>query len=430
MKKVQSKKSIDKEKSITDRSAEQCPYCNTADFVKRGVRKNKHQEVQLYLCKNYECGKTFTSKTIKGKQYPWLAVLDAISYYNLGYTFENITKILKVKRGVAPKAETIAGWYEEYKYLCRFERMRPYAMKLLKEWREYAKKFGNRVDMVEVMTLAHRQLYRFRYHRPKLILQLEEYRNRGFGRLMEYLDAVSTETPHQYFSNKDSGRMSEIKSKFSKANMVVRGKENFATRLTKFVLQSVPDNKQRHEEVQRFFIANDSVTIATEVPVFIRYEDVEHFEQVLKFKILEDDGLIALKRIKRRKPFPKIVTGHIDLVQVRNGIVHILDYKPNAAKEKPIEQLTWYALALSRHTGLKLFEFKCAWFDEKDYFEFYPLHVVKKLKRKRRKRVKYRDGSDVFVPNDNHLIIVTSDTKAVKKEVEGKPKVKTRTKKK
>jgi hypothetical protein len=303
-------------------------------------------------------------------------------------------------------------------------------MKLLRSWREYAKKYGNKIDMVEVVTLAHRQLYRFRYHRPKLVLQLEEYRNRGFGRLMEYLDAVSTETPHQYFSNEDSGRMSEIKSKFSKANMVVKGKENFATRLTKFVLQSVPDNKQRHEEVQRFFIANDSVTVATEVPVFIRQEDVTHFEDVLKFRILEEDGLIALKRIKRRKPFPKQLTGHIDLVQVRNGVVHILDYKPNASKEKPIEQLTWYALALSRLTGLKLFEFKCAWFDEKDYFEFYPLHVVKKLKRKRRKRVKYRDGSDVFVPNDDNLIVVSSDTKATREEAKQKAKPKSKYKKK
>ncbi len=391
---------------MLDRPAEACPHCNTTDFVKRGVRKNKHQDVQLYLCKNYNCGKTFTSRTIKGKQFPWLVVLDAISYHNLGYTFESIPKILEAKRGVRPKAETIAKWYEEYKHLCRFERMRPYAIKILRIWREHAKKYGNKVDMVETVTLAHRQLYRFRYHRPKLALSLEEYRNRDFGRLMEYLDAVSVETPHQYFSSEDSGRMSEIKSKFSKANMIVKGKENFATRLTKFVLQSVPENKQRHEEVQRFFIANDSVTIATEVPVYIRKEDITHFEGVLKFKILDDDGLIALKRIKRRKKLPSLLTGHIDLIQVRNGIVHILDYKPNAEKEKPIEQLTWYALALSRLTGLRLFEFKCAWFDENDYFEFYPLHVVKKLRRKRRKRVKYRDGSDVFVPNNDELTII------------------------
>lgn len=414
-----------------ERPAEACPYCGTKDFVKRGVRPNKHQTVQMYLCRTVGCGRTFTSRTIKGKQFPWPVVLDAISYHNLGYTFEECAKILKAKQGIAPEPETIAKWYEEYKPLCRFERLRPYALKILFAWREGAKKSAidaskykkkgtikleiPRFDMVETTTLAHRQLYRFRYHRPKLILALEEYGNRNFGRLMEYLDAVSTETPHQYFAQGE--RMSEIRTKFDKADMIVKGKNNFANDLTKFVLQGVPENKDRHEVVQRFMIANDSVTVATEVPVFITKEDVAYMEQALKFKITKQDdgeiipegeeaGYVRFKGKKRPVPFPDLMTGHIDLVQVRNRQVHILDYKPNAAKEKPIEQLTWYALALSRLTGLRLFEFKCAWFDEKDYFEFYPLHVVKKLQRKRTKKVRYKDGVVGAIPKDDELIIV------------------------
>lgn len=187
--------------------------------------------------------------------------------------------------------------------------------------------------------------------------------------------------------------MSEVKSKFDKADMIVKSKENFANHLADFVLPSVAENKQRHEELQRFFIANDSVTVATEVPVYIRREDVEHMETVLKFKVT-DDGLVQLKGKKRPEVMPKLLTGHIDFVQVRNGCVHLLDYKPNAAKEQPIEQLTWYAMAMSRLTGLRLFEFKCGWFDEKDYFEFFPLHAVKKLQpSKRARKVRFKDGS-------------------------------------
>lgn len=425
------------ESNFQERPAERCPYCESTDFVKRGVRVNKHQPVQLYVCRNLACGRTFTSRTIKGKQFPWPVVLDAVSYHNLGYTFEQAAQILEAKRGVKPMPETIAKWYEEYKPLCRFERLRPYAMKILAAWRQREAErqallrsrqrgknstSGNigtgatKFEMVETTTLAHRQLYRFRYHRPKLILTLEEYKNRNFGRLMEYLDAVSTETPHQYFS--DGERMSEIRSKFDKAEMIVKGKNNFANDLTKFVLQGVPENKERHEVLQRFLIANDSVTVATEVPVYIRKEDVVHLETVLKFKITTADvdesdrsdtvpsGHILLKGRKRPIPFPNLLTGHIDIVQVRNGIVHLLDYKPGAAKEKPIEQLTWYALALSRLTGLRLYEFKCAWFDEKDYFEFYPLHVVKKLQRKKTKKVHYRDGSVAVIPKEDKLTVV------------------------
>jgi hypothetical protein len=38
-----------------------------------------------------------------------------------------------------------------------------------------------------------------------------------------------------------------------------------------------------------------------------------------------------------------------------------------------VTQLTIYALALSRRPGLLLMAFKCAWFDEEDYFQFFPL---------------------------------------------------------
>ena len=88
------------------------------------------------------------------------------------------------------------------------------------------------------------------------------------------------------------------------------------------------------------------------MPVYIRREDIEYFENVLKFKILDEGGLRFKgdkeKSEKGNRPNAKassargrLLTGHIDLIQIRNGQVHILDYKPNAAKERPIEQLTW-----------------------------------------------------------------------------------------
>ena len=377
------------------RGAESCPYCESKNFVKRGTRKNVHQVVQLYLCRNPDCGKTFTAQDVKGKHFPLNVVIEGMSYYNLGLTFEQTCLILKKKFSMAPEPATLSSWVEEHKGLCRFERLRPYATKMYKP-----------KDMVEVVSMAHRQLYRFRYHRAKTRLMLEEFGNRNLKRLKEYLDAVSSETPHQYFA--EGGRMSDVRSKFDTADMIVKSKTNYANRLAAFVLQATPDNKARHEAVQRFFLANDSVTVATEVPVYIRREDIEHMERVLKFKVLEEGGL-RFKGDKEYRPNAKaisargrLLTGHIDLVQIRNGQVYILDYKPGASKERPIEQLTWYALALSRLTGLRLFEFTCAWFDEKDYYQFYPLHVVKKLqskaKKPRKRIIHFKDGTKAEVP--------------------------------
>ncbi len=62
--------------------------------------------------------------------------------------------------------------------------------------------------------------------------------------------------------------------------------------------------------------------------------------------------------------------------QVRNGLIHILDYKPDAHKVNPVSQLVIYALALASRSRLPLRDFKCAWFDERTYFEFFPLHAV------------------------------------------------------
>lgn len=156
--------------------------------------------------------------------------------------------------------------------------------------------------------------------------------------------------------------------------MKIIPKVNLAVQNTNFVLQAVTNNKLRHQILQEFMLVNDSVTIACEVPVLLDKDDLLHYKNQLGFYIpitLEEN---------------EILTGHIDLIQIRNDMIHIMDYKPSAKKAKPIDQLTIYALALSRLTTLLLFQFKCAWFDEEDYFEFYPLHVVYKKKRRARKK--------------------------------------------
>lgn len=43
---------------------------------------------------------------------------------------------------------------------------------------------------------------------------------------------------------------------------------------------------------------------------------------------------------------------------------------------KGVTQLAIYALALSRRTGVPVKAMKYAWFDERDYFEFFPLSAV------------------------------------------------------
>jgi hypothetical protein len=293
------------------------------------------------------------------------------------------------KQESAISATTVSNWIAQFAPLCRFERLRKYALASFRP-----------KDFIETTTLAHRQLYRFRYHRAKMAMMImEDIRHGKYKPMAEFLESVAGECPHQYFQT--GLRASEAPLFFSKKEMIVRGKENYATRLAKFVLESVGKNRDRHEALQKFMLINDSVTVATEVPVYIRAEDIAHMQTQLGFKLYSKPDKKQSKKnakgedelLKEINPenIPKLITGHIDILQLRNGLIHILDYKPKAEKERPVEQLVLYALALSRLTGLRLFNFKCAWFDEKDYFEFFPLHAVYKPGR-RRKKVKTIEG--------------------------------------
>jgi hypothetical protein len=343
-------------RSIVGSVKERCPYCAGASVIKKGIRRKKHESVQLWRCN--DCKRVFTPQRVKGKTFPLRVIFDGLSYYNLGYSLEEAGRFLKVKYGLAVSPSTLDGWLKEYADLCRYSRMRPYAVR----------RYTPSQTLVSAV-LYHRQVYTFRYHPAKLTLLLEgDFKNEPLYRLKEFLDAVSVECPHQYFQ--EGLRMSEVKIKFDMDRVLIREKENFANRLARLALQAVSNNKERHETLERFMLANDSVTVAIEVPVYFQPEDLEHMQKALGFTI-------PMK-------LDTNLTGHIDIVQVRNGSVHILDYKATARKEKPINQLTFYALALSRLTGLRLYNFKCGWFDQDRYYEFFPLHVV--YKRAPRKR--------------------------------------------
>ena len=73
------------------------------------------------------------------------------------------------------------------------------------------------------------------------------------------------------------------------------------------------------------------------------------------------------------KNLDEIIIGHADILQIRNDLIYILDFKSDEEKEdeqKVASQMFFYASGLSLRTRMKLENFRCAWFYGKTYFEF------------------------------------------------------------
>ncbi len=343
----------------------QCPKCQSKILVKKGIRKNKLQALQQYQCK--DCKYIFTQNKSKNTTYPITIILKAISTYNLGYTLQQTKEMLNLEATLP----AVSSWLNHYKQICTFARLRKQAIKLYKPKNIIFKK-----------PLKHQQVYLFQIHKAKLEILFEDEQNKKFLPIKQYLNKIPTEEfPHHIFSkellaergievkinNNAEQRISQLK--LEALPTIKIEKNNHANQLAELSLKTASSNNQRHQSIQNFMLINDSTTIAAEIPVYLTNDDIEYFKA--------RNFSINLQNYKTP------IIGHIDLLQIRNGFINILDYKPDASKIEAVQQLTLYTLALASRTKLALKDFKCAWFDEDNYFEFFPLHAVygKKIER-------------------------------------------------
>lgn len=177
------------EKLVSYKNLYRCPYC-VGKIVKRGVRKKKFEEVQIYYCKN--CDKRFTSQVTKNKTYPLKIILDSLTLYNQLNSLEEISELIFEKYGIKITPQIVSRWLEEYKNYLPFLRMREFALG------KYSKK-----ELVEKSKLIHQQIYNFKFHRVKMNFILnEEFKHFKFKPLRDFLELVSSECPHQIFREK------------------------------------------------------------------------------------------------------------------------------------------------------------------------------------------------------------------------------------
>jgi hypothetical protein len=250
----------------------------------------------------------------------------AISYYNLGHTFEEAARLTNKRFKKKASKSSVSNWVKETEKICTYRKIR-----------DAGKNYGK--DLIYSKVFRHKDLsYNFKYHGHKLDRLCW---NDEFVRLRRYIKKFEQGCPK--FFNDIPERCSQTRIK---VNKLTRTKYNNACRLVELALLGCRNNRERHDRVEDFMLINDSCTIAVEVPVWL-YE----------------------------KSLGTRMNGHIDVLQVRNNKIFVLDYKPGAEKEnieKVKSQLYWYATGLSFRTKIPLRFFRCAWFDENVYYEFDP----------------------------------------------------------
>ncbi len=189
--------------------------------------------------------------------------------------------------------------------------------------------------------------YHYRVNFPKVKLI------NGFGKLSDFLNEMFENCPNDYF---DSGpRSSCLKFNLDNLNLKeIRGHE-----VSMLAGLGLMDSKERtpHTKVQCYMLEKDDKTIAVEVPIWLEPDEIDIYGELFQSK--------------------EQLTGHIDLVRIEDEKIWIWDYKPNASREKYAStQVYFYALMLSKRTGISLDNFRCGYFDSHFTYVFDPTEAL------------------------------------------------------
>jgi hypothetical protein len=196
----------------------------------------------------------------------------------------------------------------------------------------------------------------YKVHLAKLALMAQAVLHDVAAKVKNYLFSIfenfpmacfrSTKTELRFWTCRPRQRLTAMrssKSRFETLPLSQSEKQNLANNLAALGLLLARKSRDRHPSVQDFMLANASCTIAREVPVYPTAEKIGYYKSERSFVTLPESS--------------KPITGHIDVVQARNGFIHLLDYKA-----KPVGCL---CAGLRLRTRLSVKVLKCGWLTRK-----------------------------------------------------------------
>lgn len=300
-----------------------CPNCNSDNgVVKVGIRNTKKGPIQKYLCRS--CLKHFSDTKQPYTQYPIKVILHAIELYNSGYPVGSVKKEIGKRYPFSPPIRTIYSWIDRYSTTLTI--------------RDLRKRFEIHPDeVIKGKIFNHQQVFPLRYHTLKLNLS-----GKRFPGIRRYINWVERSLPDRMFLTGPRASSFKITTDLSPQK-----REDPITKLCKLSLLRMSNIKSAHDSIESFFLLNDSSTVCSELPVFLNPAEA--------------------KGLRLTKP----LTGHIDILQVKDNRVRILDYKPNLNHpENFASQLSLYRMCLTRRTMIPEKEISIGVFNEHVCFEY------------------------------------------------------------
>jgi hypothetical protein len=203
--------------------------------------------------------------------------------------------------------------------------------------------------MIKHISMKHGWFYFYRLHTKKASSLI----NKKFIPLNNYLEDMFNSCPHENFTIGPRSSALSFDLNFQKTEI----KNHETCFLACEALEKIKNYKTNHSKVEVFMLERDNKTVAVEVPIWLNHNELELFENIFSTK--------------------EPLSGHIDILRIEDDKIWIWDYKPKAHKEKYAHvQTLFYAIMLSKRTGIDLKHFKCGYFDESTSYVFNPCYSL------------------------------------------------------
>jgi transposase-like protein len=263
---------------------ERCIYCAGTQITRRGKRYKQHEILQRWYC--HSCAVSFSPRTAgKGNTYPLKVILETLCHFYQGHAIGTTADYIRRRFGLSVHPRTISRWLTEYRDLTAFARIR-----------DKTRRTHTPRQLIRSVRLHHKQVYTYRIHQGKLDHITGGREHQSFQPIADYLADMAENCPHHLFqdSGNTGSRASQGQARFNLDAVEIKAKRNHACRIADLVLQTVTNNKRRHDEIQRFMLITDSVTVAVEVPIILTPQDIRGHVLDLHFHppVCHTDGFL------------------------------------------------------------------------------------------------------------------------------------------